>query len=266
MAAAEERRQREALRNERHAHILDLLARQSSASVAQIRQVTGASAATVRRDLADLESGRLLRRIRGGATAVPSSSSLDEAFALRRARNARAKGAIALAAARLVPANSSVFLNDGSTSLAVAEELARTGRPLWVATSALNIAERLASFTAIEVLVLGGALRGSSFGTVGPLAQSALHQLRADFAFISADGIDEDGVLLNNLDDGAVARAMVANARHAVVVADAQKYASNARVQVAGWDYLAGLVTDDVPEPMRTVLAEHDVELHLVTP
>jgi DeoR family transcriptional regulator of aga operon/DeoR family fructose operon transcriptional repressor len=169
---------------ERTAHLLDLLSRQQFASVDDMQRATGASAPTIRRDLAVLEKRGLVRRVRGGASLTTSSSTLDEAFDLRRKRNAREKGAIALAASKLIDPPSSLLLNDGSTTLALAEELVSQAKPLWVATNGLNIGERLASVSAIEMVVIGGALRASSFGTSGPLATAALSQITVDTTFL----------------------------------------------------------------------------------
>src|SRR3954464_4336930 len=101
---------------ERTAHLLDLLSRQQFASIDDMRRTTGASAPTIRRDLALLEKRGMVRRVRGGASLMTSSSTLDEAFELRRKRNAREKGAIALAASKLIDPPASLLLNDGSTT------------------------------------------------------------------------------------------------------------------------------------------------------
>lgn len=232
-------------RVERHAQILDLLARQESASIEGLRAVSGASVATLRRDLEALERDGVIRRYRGGARLARRPSSLDEAFTSRRRRNARAKSAIATTAAGLVRTEASLFINDGSTALALAETLAARGERAWVATSALNIAERLASTGTIEVVVLGGTLRGSSFGTIGPLATATLAELSADVAFLGCDGFDpEGGVRSNTLMDAEIARAMAAGARRVVVIADASKLHNAARARIVGWDAVDDLITD----------------------
>jgi DeoR/GlpR family transcriptional regulator of sugar metabolism len=246
-------------RDERAAHLLDLLARQSSASLAEMQTVTGASLPTLRRDLRALESRGALQRVRGGARAVQPNSPLDEVFELRRRRNASAKGAIAVAAAQLVTSRMAIFLPDGSTTLALAEELKRRAQPLSVATSALNIAARLADAEGIEVTVLGGLLRGSSLGTVGPLTTAALQSLRADIAFISPDRLDRSGPVTNSMLDAEVGRTMAANAARTVVVADASKFTRGGSARILAWAEVDDLVTDAVTPAFAAALAEAGV-------
>ncbi|GAA1018372.1 transcriptional regulator [Acrocarpospora pleiomorpha] len=251
---------------ERYAHVLELLARQETASLDEIQAVAAASPATVRRDLATLEGQGLIRRTRGGAALVPVASTLDETFTLRRRRNARDKGMIAVAAAGLIPTGSALFINDGSTTFALCEELAGRGDPLWVATTALNVAERLAGVGVFEVIVIGGTLRGSSFATSGPMATAALEQFTADFAVIGCDGLDlESGVRWNSLVDAEVAQVMVRRASRTIVVADSSKFGHRARVGTLNWDAVDDLVTDSITDEWSKHLESAGVRVTLAS-
>lgn len=247
---------------ERYAHLLELLSRQQFASIDDMQRATNASAPTIRRDLVLLEKRGLIKRVRGGASLTSPSSTLDEAFELRRRRNAREKGAIALAAARLVEPRSSLLLNDGSTTLALAEELVSQEHPLWVATTGLNLGERLASVPTIEVVVIGGALRASSFGTVGPLATAALSQLTVDTTFLGCDGIDlELGPRFNSLPDAEVAAAMARQGRRVVVLADGAKVGHRSRAGSLGWAEIDVLVTNQLDSHWTKQLNTAEVEV-----
>jgi DeoR/GlpR family transcriptional regulator of sugar metabolism len=238
---------------ERRAQILGLLGRQASASLTDIQQVTGGSVATTRRDLSELAEEGLIERTRGGARLIPRDSSLDEEFGRRQQRHARAKGEIAKAAAELVPTGASLFLNDGSTTLALAQELTNRDLKLWIATSALNIAELLARNGANEVVVIGGSLRRTSFGTIGPLATNALDQLHADLAFVGCDGIHlEDGPRSNSIYDAEVARTMTTHADRTVLLADASKLGHPSRCLIAPWDQIDHWITDRLEQADQT--------------
>lgn len=252
---------------ERHALLLELLSRQQFASLDEMQRVTGASLPTVRRDLSLLERQGLLKRVRGGAAPVAVASTLDEAFELRRRRHAREKGAIAVAAADLVGNRSSLLLNDGSTTLALAEELAARAPSLWVATNGLNIGERLASVPEFEVIVIGGALRASSFGTAGPLATAAIAQLSVDTTFIGCDGADlELGVRFNSLQDAEIAAAMAKRAGRVVVLADGSKMGQRAIAGTVGWPEVDVLITNACDDEWRNRLGDHGVEVIIAKP
>lgn len=249
---SEVERNRSTRPEERHAQILGLLARQTVASLADVQAATGASIATTRRDLTELANHGLVERTRGGARLIAQDSSLDESFGHRQHRHARAKGAIAQTAAELVQAGTAIFLNDGSTTFALAQALAHRKLKLWVATCALNIAELLARNGAIEVVVIGGSLRRTSFGTIGPLATNAIHQLHADIAFLGCDGVHIDaGVRSNSVYDAEIARTMAANADQTILVADSSKLGNKARSLIAPLAEIDHWITDRLDPEIR---------------
>lgn len=246
---------------ERVAHLLDLLYRQSSATTQEMQAATGASAVTIRRDLSALQRQGLVRRTHGGATLKTTPSPIDEVFALRRRRNAAAKGAIAIAAADLVADHTVVLLGDGSTAFALTEELCRRGQPLLLATPAINVAARLVEVETFEVIVLGGQLRGASFGSVGPLTMAALKAIRADIAFISPDRLDVDGPVFNTFADAEVADAMAARAARVVLLADSTKFTPGGSAMLTPWERIDDLVTEAIDPALDDHLAEVGVRV-----
>ena len=172
---------------ERRRRIEELLRRQAVASLGEVMETTGASEATARRDLVLLERLGLLARTRGGARAVQRHSTLEEEFEIRRSRDRREKRLIGQRAAELVDDGMTLFLTDGTSAYALAQCLVH--RHLTVITGALNIAQLLAGSAGIEVIVVGGQLRATSFGTTGPLSVDTIRSLHADVACIGADGV-----------------------------------------------------------------------------
>ena len=76
---------------ERRRRVEELLRRQAVASLSEVIEVTGASEATARRDLALLERLGRLARTRGGAQAIQRHSTLEEEFEIRQSRDRREK-------------------------------------------------------------------------------------------------------------------------------------------------------------------------------
>ncbi len=248
--------------DERRQRILDLLRRQAVASLSEVMEVTGASEATVRRDLVTLESGGLLARTRGGARAIQRHSTLEEEFEIRQSRDRREKRLIGQRVAETLEDGMTVFLSDGTTSYALAQCILH--RHLTVITSALNIAQLLAGSAGIEVFVLGGRLRGTSFGTTGPLSVDAISTLHADAALIAADGITLGGGVRDfSVDDAAVARAMSAHASRTVVLASPVKIGVEARVRVIDWAEVDDLATTSLPGEFAAGLEERGVHILL---
>ncbi len=245
---------------ERQRRIEELLRRQSIASLAEVIEVTGTSEATARRDLAQLERLGLLARTRGGARAVQRHSTLEEEFEIRQSRDRREKRLIGQRAAALVEDRMAIYLTDGTTAYALAQCLMH--RHLTVITGALNIAQLLAGSAGIEVVVLGGRLRATSFGTTGSLSVDTIRNLHADVAFINADGITPGGGVRDfSLDDAASARAMSENSDRTVVLASPGKIGYEARVRVLDWAKVDALVTARLPAAFAEALAGKGVQV-----
>jgi DeoR/GlpR family transcriptional regulator of sugar metabolism len=240
---------------DRRRRIEELLRRQAVASLAEIMEVTGASEATARRDLVLLERLGLLARTRGGARAVQRHSTLEEEFEIRQSRDRREKRLIAQRAAELIEDGMTLFLTDGTTAYALAQCLVH--RHLTVVTGALNIAQLLAGSAGIEVIVIGGELRATSFGTTGPLSVDTIRTLHADIAFINADGVTSGGgVRAFSLHDAASARAMSENSACTVVLASPAKIGFDARVRILDWPEVDTLLTTQLPAAFAEQLAQ----------
>lgn len=249
---------------ERRRRIEELLRRQAVASLSEVMEVTGASEATVRRDLVLLERLGLLARTRGGARSVQRHSTLEEEFEIRQSRDRREKRLIGQRAAGLIEDGMTVFLTDGTTSYALAQCIVH--RHLTVITGALNIAQLLAGSAGIEVIVIGGRLRATSFGTTGPLSVDTIRTLHADIAFIAADGITLDGGVRDfSLDDSASARAMSESSSRTVVLASTGKIGFDARVRVIDWAEVDTLIAARLPAPFADGLAQREVQVLVTT-
>lgn len=199
---------------------------------------------TIRRDLDALESEGLLVRCYGGA--IPTQRiAFEFAFEKRRLQHHAAKRRIGrLAAARITPGQT-VILDTGTTTLEIAKCLAKAGVACTVITSSLVIASQLWSCEPIELMLLGGRVRGNSPDLVGPGVELMLEKLAADVVFLGADGIDADrGCFTIDIEAARVAERMAASARRVIVVADSSKLGTPAPVRYLQLREIDELVTD----------------------
>lgn len=197
---------------------------------------------TIRKDLNDLCDMRLLSRIHGGAL-FPSGIENVE-YEARRKIAAPEKDAIGRAAADLIPDGASLFVNIGTTTEAVANAL-RDRKGMMVITNNINVANRMRSFPQTEVVIAGGVVRSSDGGIVGEAAVDFIRQFKVDYAVIGVSAIDEDGALLDfDYREVKVAQAIIANARHVILVADATKFERTAPVRIAHLSQVNTFITD----------------------
>ncbi len=213
-------------------------------SVETLARELGASVATIRRDLTQLEQEGSVRRTHGGAV-IKAPRGADQAFALREELDADAKRAIARVALDLVESDQTLLLNDGSTVLALARELVVARMSLTVATPGVNIAICLSESPEITAYLLGGRVRHRTLGTSGGFAEQMLKAINADVAFIAAEGFSvREGLTYSYESDARLARLMDEQATITVVLATARKLGQRDRITAISATDVDILITD----------------------
>ncbi|MBW8872134.1 MAG: DeoR/GlpR transcriptional regulator [Leifsonia sp.] len=234
-----------ALRRER---MLELIGRSGFARVADLSEAFQVSDVTVRSDLDALDRENSIRRVHGGAmlrTAGMREPSFEEALQA----SADEKRRIGQAAAAMVAPGSSVLLDVGTTTAAIARALVERDdlEQVTVITNGLTIALELErAIPRFEVVVTGGTLRPLQHSLVEPLAAVLLERVHADVAFIGCTGVDPSGGITNvNLPEADLKRVMVRSAERAVVVADGTKLGRTHLGRIAAVDEVAELITGE---------------------
>jgi len=216
------------------------LVRDGVVAVDELAPRLGVSTSTVRRDLSQLQQQGRIARTYGGA--LTPDVFHERPFTESERLNPGAKTVIAGLAAELVPAEGSVFLDAGTTCLALARVLAER-RPRVVVTRGLEAAVLLTR-AAVEVVMVGGRVQPLSHGVVGPLASLALDRLHFDVAFLGADAISpRRGLGEPTVEETWVKEQAAVRADHVAVLADASKLDEHAPAWLAmssSWS----LVTD----------------------
>jgi len=237
------------------------IAMRGAVSVADLCELLGASPATIRRDLAALAQDGVVNRSYGGA-AVRSVRPAEEALAVREQKYLQDKQEIARAAVDLIKSGDTLFLNDGSTILALARDIALTDLELFVATPAVNIAHTLSNNPNITVCLLGGFVRRTSLATGGHFAESMVDQINADLALLSCDAFNAtEGMCFMHPEDAALARKMTAKAKRTVALVHSAKFDWRARISSVPVTDIDVLVTGDMRPDLERELRQANVEI-----
>jgi len=240
--------------SDRQEAILALARSAGRVGVEELSARFGVSPQTIRKDLNTLCERRLLARQHGGAMLASGIENL--AYAARRALAQAEKRRIAARCAALIPDGSSLFLNIGTTTEEVARALAGH-RNLLVVTNNIHVVSILLPFEGVEVVVAGGPVRRTDGGIVGEATVDLVSQFKLDFAVIGASALDEDGSLLDfDYREVRVARAILGNARQAILVADAGKFERSAPVRIGHVSQLHCVVTDRTPPSRFAAVCE----------
>lgn len=246
---------------ERRALIIRIVGAGARVSVEELAARLGTSRETVRRDLGALDREGALRKVHGGAVPIAprraagfaDPAALEGPFERRVTENAEAKRAIARAAVALLRPGDSVFVDTGSTTLALGEALARA-EALTVITNSAAIARLAERGSGARVYLIGGEYRRGGQESVGDMAVEQIRRLRAAHAFLTVGSLDAAGAADFDLQEAQVARAMVERADAVTVLADATKFEARAVFPVVALEGLARLVTDRLPEALRGAL------------
>jgi DeoR/GlpR family transcriptional regulator of sugar metabolism len=228
---------------QRQAEIRRLLLTQEEASIEDLCQRLSTSPATIRRDLDLLETEAPIERTHGGARIRPIRQA-EQNFAARESQDIPEKQAIAAAVMKIITPRSTIFLNDGSTIMAISKAILAAGIEVFVATPAVNVATKLSEGSGVTSCLLGGIVRQTSLATAGPFTDTMASQINADLAIISPDGIHADaGATFIHPQDAALARRMSDRSEKTIVVATASKLQRRERITAIGLSAIHTLVT-----------------------
>lgn len=237
------------LAEERFAKILDLLAEKRSATVQELCEALNASESTVRRDLTELDRLGKLNKVHGGAT-LPDSQFLADELTMdaKQALAIAEKRDIARAAAMLIRPQDFIYIDAGTTTLALVQALSGSALEAHYVTNGIAHA-RLLVQKGCRVFVPGGMLRPNTEAIVGAAAVASLQAYNFTKAFLGANGVDlQAGFTTPDPEEAAVKATAVRHARESWFLVDSTKFA---RVYPAVITELQGgaILTDRCPAP-----------------
>jgi DeoR family transcriptional regulator, aga operon transcriptional repressor len=235
---------------ERRRKILDLVEKQTRATVDELVKRFGVSAVTVRGDLDALSRSGAVIRSHGGALKRVGALQ-DVPLNVKETLHHGEKVRIGHAAAQMIHDNEIVMLDSGTTTAEVARHIKFLKlKALTVITNALNIAMELANLPHLRVIMIGGILRQMSYSLVGPHAEQTLKDLNADRLFLGVDGLDLDiGLTTPDVLEAQLNAMMIRVSREVVVVADSSKFARRNLSVIAKLDSVHKVITDDRVAP-----------------
>ena len=244
---------------ERQQRIAQTLREQGRVEVSRLAAEYGVSEDTVRRDLRALAARGLVQKTHGGAVALHATVLPS----VQRAGVATgAKRAIAAAGARHVQANDTLFVDGGTTALALIEALKRPDapRPLTVITHSLDAALALADEPQVRLVLAGGLWLPAPRIFVGEQALATIQAHRADIAFLGACALHpRAGLTAQEPQEAAIKRAMLDGAARRVLLTDATKLDAVAPNAVAGLADLDRVISDAAPAWLKAAVEVEQV-------
>ena len=236
--------------NQRRERLRALIRRDGFLPLADICRQLEISEATARRDLVAIEADGHITRTYGGALADYNSSFASLSERTKHARSAKSR--IARAANRHVPAGGVIFLDAGTTVLALARLLVRRkDQAITVVTNNLAVASVLGDAPGISLHLLGGVFLHRQATLFGDQTVSALAHWKIDAAFLGAEAMNAKGIWNSHAEVMRLQRAVLQVAKASFFCLDASKLNRTTPHCVATWNEIDHLVSNITPGKLR---------------
>ena len=226
---------------QRKAKVLEMLARDGTVVAKDLAVAWRVSEDTVRRDLRDLAAEGRLHRVHGGA--LPLSPAAQD-YAARQTVASMEKAAVGRQAASMIENGQRVFLDGGTTALALCRALP-TSLQATVFTHSPTIAVELVAHDGIEVLLIGGRIYQHSVVAVGSIAAEQIASITTDLFFMGVSGVHPTaGLTTGDAEEAAIKRAICRRASETYVLASSEKLGAASPFRVVDFAHVAGAITD----------------------
>jgi DeoR family glycerol-3-phosphate regulon repressor len=253
----------------KHSHreleLLDALHRLGgSARSSELAKALDVSEETIRRTIKSLSKSGVLERMYGGAHLTGPRDA--PAFMRRIAKHPTQKRAIALAVAAHVHDGMTLFLDVGSTTAFVAEQL-RNRLGLTVVTNSIGVAQVLANHNGNKVHLLGGEMQADERGTFGFVTEQQSRKYACDLAILSTDALSAKHGFLNfNAAEANLATLVAETSAQVLVALDHHKFTQTAPHCGLSPDDVNMIVTDrPPPSDMAQALGDWGIQIHLAS-
>lgn len=236
--------------NERFDKILDYLKKYKKASIQDLAKLFYISESTVRRDIDEMQSLGLIARYHGGALYLERADEVS--IYVRMEKNAKEKELAASIALQHLPNFKTIFIDNSSTCLALAQRMDLTNKT--VITNGLQVAMKLSNKKDIDIIVPGGNIKFNTNSITGSLTIHQLSSFNFDLMICSCASLDQDGAFELSLETTQIKKVALEHSKQKILIVDDQKFTSKATYQIASlneFDYVITNASDDVVKPLR---------------
>jgi DeoR/GlpR family transcriptional regulator of sugar metabolism len=245
---------------DRQSLIRDRVHSEGSVTVDQLVSLLGVSRMTVHRDLDVLEADAVLRKVRGGATAL-RSSLFESDFPFRLTSAVAAKNAIGRAAAKFVDGGQAVICDESTTTMAALRAI-EASESITVITNCFPMMQYVNESTKHRLIGLGGDYVTRYQAFLGIVCEQAITNVYADVLLASCSAVRGTSTYHQDQQIVAVKRAMIKSAPTRLLLLDSSKVGVGALYHLGEIGDFTHLITDDgTPETLLDQARESGLEV-----
>jgi DeoR/GlpR family transcriptional regulator of sugar metabolism len=236
------------LKAERHKYIMTKLIEEQKVVTTDLALALDLSEDTIRRDLNELDSKKLLEKVYGGAIQVTGKSV--DIFNID-INEEDEKKQIVTKALSLLHDGQVIIMSGGSTNLVFAK-LLPSDLKVTIYTYSLPIAMQLSQHPNIDLIFIGGKMQKNAMVTIGMDVIQVLSKIKADICFIGASSINlKQGLTEIGYEVSIVKKAMIESSDRVVSMFSANKLNTKMPHVVCELSQLDTIVTNLDPDDLR---------------
>ncbi len=230
------------IREERINRIIEELAEERSLSTTSLMAKFSVTEGTIRRDLNELQSRGILKKVHGGAIPALTDPHHLSGRLITATEN---KKLLAIKAQHLIKADQLLLIDGGSTNLALVKEIDKE-IPLTVYTNSIPIAAYLITYPNVTLHLLGGRVLKSSEVTLDILTFQELSRIKADLCFIGVRSIHPDiGIATLSADEAQLKKKMIEVSDQTVILVTNEKLFTSDHYVIVSLEEIDTLVVEE---------------------
>jgi DeoR/GlpR family transcriptional regulator of sugar metabolism len=231
----------------REDRILEILQAKGTCTYAELQEILRVSSMTVRRDVDRLaQREALIKTLRGAQAAQVPQFLLETSLSSRIGVNQSEKERIATSALTLIEPQRTLYLDGGTTCIALARRIAKLPFPLSVVTNSALVAMEIGAAHHIRVICVGGEYDAESASFVGSLAEANCAHFYIDTAFTSTWAFQPgDGTYESSMARLRIKQIVAKQCSRLVLLTDSSKFGRRALCKVLDARAIHTVITDE---------------------
>lgn len=249
------------MKHERIKNIENYLIENESVSLDTLCEVFEVSKNTIRRDVAELLERGLVKKVYGGITLNIQEETIP--YLQRTIQNVHAKSKIGKLASTLVTSGDTLFIDSGSTTTFLIQNLKHLEN-VTIVTNSLNILLESTLYPNINVISTGGILQRGTNSFVGIESLKFLKGLNISKAFISTTGVSiNNGITSTSFLESEIKKILVGMSKQVILMVDHTKFDSSSLISYCTLRDINCIVTDLIPSAKYSKYCE-DKNIRLI--
>ena len=230
--------------SKRRDDICRLLKEKNILSISELSSILNIPKITIRRDLDYLAKEKRIKKTHGGAI-IERAKDYEPPYMIRSLEMTEQKKAIGKLAASLIPENSLIFIDVGTTLLELAKNLP-ADKNISVITNWIPITEELGKKMFSNLFLLGGKVNCREMSIIGNYPLQFLDNFNIEICFIGLGGISIDhGLTDYTVEEIEIKKQMIQRSKVKIVLADHTKFNRLAPIKICDLSDIDTIITSE---------------------